>query len=177
HMVGKSDTGSDWDWWLPHLLFSYRQVPQDFTGFSPFELFLFLVMSKRQRSFKLGQKVLVMLLTEESKLFSQGKKDGTVRHIRKRIPKCFLGPLKKEIDLMLSHGITEPSKNEWCNPVVLASKIKCCLDFRYLNAISESDSYPKPWTDDPFTLMPQTIAQTIAVLLQYPEDGRHLVAF
>ena len=33
-----SDTGKDWDKWLPFLLFAYREVPQAYTGFSPFEL-------------------------------------------------------------------------------------------------------------------------------------------
>ncbi|KAL2082862.1 hypothetical protein ACEWY4_020635 [Coilia grayii] len=33
-----SDSGSDWDDWLPYLLFAYREVPQASTGFSPFEL-------------------------------------------------------------------------------------------------------------------------------------------
>lgn len=33
-----SDTGKDWDTWLPFLLFAYREVPQASTGFSPFEL-------------------------------------------------------------------------------------------------------------------------------------------
>lgn len=33
-----SDTGSDWDQWIPYLLFAYREVPQSSTGFSPFEL-------------------------------------------------------------------------------------------------------------------------------------------
>lgn len=39
-MLGKfvRDTGSDWDQWLPYLLFAYREVPQASTGFSPFEL-------------------------------------------------------------------------------------------------------------------------------------------
>ena len=30
--------GKDWDKLLPYLLFSYREVPQASTGFSPFEL-------------------------------------------------------------------------------------------------------------------------------------------
>ena len=34
------ETGSDWDQWLPYLLFAYREVPQASIGFSPFE-FLF----------------------------------------------------------------------------------------------------------------------------------------
>ncbi|KAG7482175.1 SCAN domain-containing [Solea senegalensis] len=33
-----SETGADWDNWLPYLLFAYREVPQASTGFSPFEL-------------------------------------------------------------------------------------------------------------------------------------------
>ena len=33
-----NDTGSDWDQWLPYLLFAYREVPQASTGYSPFEL-------------------------------------------------------------------------------------------------------------------------------------------
>ena len=33
-----SDSGSDWDDWLPYLLFAYREVPQASTGFSSFEL-------------------------------------------------------------------------------------------------------------------------------------------
>ncbi len=33
-----SETGKDWDKWLPYLLFAYREVPQAATGFSPFEL-------------------------------------------------------------------------------------------------------------------------------------------
>ncbi|KAL2082601.1 hypothetical protein ACEWY4_012302 [Coilia grayii] len=33
-----SQTGSDWDEWLPYLLFAYREVPQASTGISPFEL-------------------------------------------------------------------------------------------------------------------------------------------
>ncbi len=32
------DTGSDWDQWLPYILFAYREVPQASTGFSPFQL-------------------------------------------------------------------------------------------------------------------------------------------
>lgn len=33
-----NDSGSDWNQWLPFLLFAYREVPQASTGFSPFQL-------------------------------------------------------------------------------------------------------------------------------------------
>jgi len=314
------ETGSDWDQWLPYLLFAYREVPQASTGFSPFELlfghevrgpltllkemwegpsmekeplnvvsYVLQMREKlekmttlaqehmaasqfkqkawydrlaKERSFEAGQKVLVMLPTQESKLLAkwQGpyevirkispttyeistpgrsrprilhinllkewiprleekpvgnvmlirsvgdeeveeqylpvpapsvpnldhltevqqsqvrslfipevfqenpghttlvehdivlKKDAPVRRLSYRIPERLLGPLEKEINLMLSLGIIEPSKSEWCNPVVLVPKkdgtIRFCIDFRYLNAISKFDSYPTPRIDD-----------------------------
>lgn len=33
-----AEDGKDWDCWLPYLLFSYREVPQASTGYSPFEI-------------------------------------------------------------------------------------------------------------------------------------------
>ena len=33
-----STSQRDWDEYLPYLLFEYREVPQESTGFSPFEL-------------------------------------------------------------------------------------------------------------------------------------------
>lgn len=315
-----NETGSDWDQWLPYLLFAYREVPQASTGFSPFELLyghevrgpLTLLretwevdqgreepvnvishviqmreklqrmselaqthmmeaqqhqktwydQSARQRSFDLGQKVLVMLPTSDSKLLAkwQGpfkvqrrlgpttyqvstpghqqssrvlhvnllkewvpraekgaevlliqavkeeeevddqylpspvstdldlshlselqqsqvkplinpdifqeypgytnlvehdivlKPDATVKRMSYRIPERLLTSLKKEVDLMLSLGIIQASKSEWCNPVVLVPKkdgtIRFCIDFRYLNSISKFDSYPTPRIDD-----------------------------
>lgn len=78
--------------------------------------------------------------------------DATVRRMSYRIPERLLVSLKKEVDLMLSLGIIQPSKSEWCNPVVLVPKkdgtIRFCIDFRYLNSISKFDSYPTPRIDD-----------------------------
>ena len=33
-----SRSQKDWDEYLPYLLFAYREVPQETTGFSPFDL-------------------------------------------------------------------------------------------------------------------------------------------
>ena len=33
-----SEEGKDWDKLLPYVLFAYREVPQESTGYSPFEL-------------------------------------------------------------------------------------------------------------------------------------------
>lgn len=315
-----NDTGSDWDQWLPYLLFAYREVPQASTGFSPFELLyghevrgpltllretwegdqqreggvniisyvvqmrdrlqkmaelaqqhmaeaqryqkVWYDKSARQRTFAPGQKVLVMLPTNDSKLLAkwQGpfevekqlgpttyrvaiagrsrssrvlhvnllkewaersereaevlliraveeeevvddqylpspvptepdlghlspdqqnqvkalcnsqifqeypgrtnmvehdivlKEEAPVKRMSYRIPERLLVSLKKEVDLMLSLGIIERSKSEWCNPVVLVPKkdatIRFCIDFRYLNSVSKFDCYPTPRIDD-----------------------------
>ncbi|XP_051794916.1 uncharacterized protein LOC127530951 [Acanthochromis polyacanthus] len=37
-LVDLMSQSTDWDQWLPYLLFAYREVPQSSTGFSPFEL-------------------------------------------------------------------------------------------------------------------------------------------
>ena len=312
------DTGSDWDQWLPYLLFAYREVTQASSGFSPFELLyghevrgpLTLLKdiwegdqgrggavnvvshvvqmrerlekmsslaqhhmveaqryqktwydkSARERSFDIGQKVLVMLPTTESKLLAkwqgpfdvkerlgpttykistpgQGrstrvlhvnllkewtsrpgtevllirrveeeddvedqylpvptlpvldldhfgeaqesqvralcdpemfqenpgltnvvehdivlKEDAPVRRMSYRIPERLQVSLKEEVDLMLSLGVIEASKSEWCNPIVLVPKkdgtTRFCMDFRYLNSVSKFDSYPTPRIDD-----------------------------
>lgn len=71
-----------------------------------------------------------------------------MRHLSYRIPECLLTVLKEEVNIMLSLGIIEPLKSEWCKPVVLVLKKDCsigfCIDFRYINAISIFDSYPTP---------------------------------
>ncbi|KAK7888647.1 hypothetical protein WMY93_024207 [Mugilogobius chulae] len=314
-----NNTGTDWDQWLPYLLFAYREVPQASTGFSPFELLYghevrgplsllreiweggkergesvnvisYVIQmrerlekmselaqthmieaqqqqkswydkSARRRTFSPGQEVLVLLPSEENKLLAkwQGpvkvlkqlgpttyqvqspghpqsskvlhinllklwvqrpgkdvmlirevaeedeveeqylpaagpvpkwdlkhlsheqrlevssickmnvfqdnpgrtdivehdiclKNGATVKRLSYRIPERLLSSLKKEIDLMLSLGIIEVSKSEWCNPVVLVPKkdgsMRFCIDFRYLNSISLFDSYPTPRIDD-----------------------------
>ncbi|XP_035988756.1 uncharacterized protein LOC118561082 [Fundulus heteroclitus] len=80
------------------------------------------------------------------------KEGAQVKRMSYRIPERLLVSLKKEVDLMLSLGIIEYSKSEWCNPVVLVPKkdssIRFCIDFRYLNSVSKFDSYPTPRIDD-----------------------------
>lgn len=136
------DTGSDWDQWLPYILFAYREVPQTSTGFSPFQLIYghdvrgplsllkesweqssqtvstvnvidYVVQMReklekmtklaaenshkskirhkcrydrktKQRSFEIGQQVLVMLPTEENKLL--GKWQGPFKVTKKLGP-------------------------------------------------------------------------------------------
>ncbi|KAK7907616.1 hypothetical protein WMY93_016228 [Mugilogobius chulae] len=80
------------------------------------------------------------------------KKDVPVRQRSYRIPERLVAVLQKEIKLMLELGIIEVSSSEWCSPVVLVPKkdgsLRFCIDFRYLNAISNFDPYPMPRIDD-----------------------------
>lgn len=80
------------------------------------------------------------------------KEDAVVKQRSYRIPERLLGPLKEEIELMLSLGIIETSYSDWCNPIVLVPKkdgtMRFCIGFRYLNSVSKFDSYPVPCIDD-----------------------------
>ncbi|KAJ0044064.1 hypothetical protein NL108_006172 [Boleophthalmus pectinirostris] len=80
------------------------------------------------------------------------KKDAPVRQRSYRIPERLVPVLQKEIKLMLELGIIEVSSSEWCSPIVLVPKkdgsLRFCIDFRYLNAISNFDPYPMPRIDD-----------------------------
>lgn len=69
-----------------------------------------------------------------------------------RIPQRYQVTLQEEVDLLLHLGIIEPSNSKWCHPIVLVPKkdgsIRFSIDFRYLNSVSQFDSYPTPRISD-----------------------------
>ena len=60
--------------------------------------------------------------------------------------------MRNEVDYMLQNGIIEPSKSQWSSPCVLMPKpdgtYHFCTDFRKVNSITKTDSYPIPRIDD-----------------------------
>ena len=53
---------------------------------------------------------------------------------------------------MLENELIEPSNSEWSSPCILVLKpdgsFQFCTDFRKLNAVTKSDSFPIPRIDD-----------------------------
>ena len=56
--------------------------------------------------------------------------------------------IEKEVQEMLAKDVIEPSSAEWSAPVVLIRKkdgsVRFCVDYRKLNAITTTDSFPLP---------------------------------
>ncbi|KAL7858890.1 hypothetical protein SRHO_G00140370 [Serrasalmus rhombeus] len=78
-----NSNGTEWDVWLPYVLFGYREVPQASTGFSPFEL-----LYGRQRWRTLTLKVGLALLpgsTASGELTTALLKDVLIASIREEI--------------------------------------------------------------------------------------------
>ena len=60
--------------------------------------------------------------------------------------------VEEHTTLMIKHGIIEDSTSPWGARVVLAKKKdgkwRFCVDYRYLNSVSQKDAYPLPRIDD-----------------------------
>ena len=105
------------------------------------------------------------LITEFKDVFSPkpGKTELLEHHIQTgdvkpiklppyRVPQAFQAMVKQELKEMLDQEIIEPSVSEWAAPIVPIAKkdgsLRLCVDYRRLNAISQTNAYPMPRIDD-----------------------------
>ena len=60
--------------------------------------------------------------------------------------------VKKEVEYMLKNDLIEASSSPWSSPVVLVkkdeNKFRLCFDYRKVNSVTKTDSYPLPRVDD-----------------------------
>src|SRR5579883_1014052 len=56
--------------------------------------------------------------------------------------------MKKNVDLLLLHGLAYESSSPWASPITMAPKkdgmLRFCIDYRRLNKVTIKDSYPMP---------------------------------
>ena len=69
-----------------------------------------------------------------------------------RVPQAYQIMVRKETKKMLNQGIIEHSVSEWVLSIVAILKIdgslRLCVDYRHLNAISQTNTYPMSRIDD-----------------------------
>ena len=69
-----------------------------------------------------------------------------------QLPHAYWEEVKQELREMLAEGVIEPSQSEWVSPIVLVIKkdgsIRVYVNYRKLNALSRTDTYPIPRIED-----------------------------
>ena len=86
--------------------------------------------------------------------------------------------LRREVGYMLEHGIIEPSQSNWSSPCLLVSKsdgsYRFCTDYRKVNSVTKSDSYPIPRVEELFCRLK---AANLTVNLVKSEFGHAYVTY
>ncbi|KAK3085975.1 hypothetical protein FSP39_011528 [Pinctada imbricata] len=111
---------------------------------------------------------LAKLLEKHADVFSENELDlgrtnvvehsintGNSRPLRqppRKVPLAFEGEEKKAIDTMMKQSIIQKSTSPWASPIVLVKKkngkVRPCIDYRRLNAVTTPDAFPLPRVQD-----------------------------
>jgi len=74
-----------------------------------------------------------------------------VRQPLRRFPPAHREAISTHVDNMVSQGIVESAASPWASNIVLVKKrdgsLRCCIDYRQLNAVTRKDAYPLPRID------------------------------
>jgi len=74
-----------------------------------------------------------------------------IRQPLRRHPTAYNDAVDEHIVELLRHGILEPCQGPWASNIVIVrrknGKIRCCCDYRGINACTYNDSYPLPSTE------------------------------
>jgi len=75
-----------------------------------------------------------------------------IREALRRHPQAYLQHIDNEVENMLKANVIEPAHSEWASNVCLAKRkdgrLRFAIDFRRLNQITASDTYPLPRIDN-----------------------------
>jgi hypothetical protein len=114
------------------------------------------------------QKDIANLLAKYSQAFSKHESDlgrtnvieytidtgdsKPIKLLPRRVPMAFAGEEKKIVSEMYEQGIIQKSNSPWSSPLVLVvkknGKIRPCVDYRRLNAVTVKDDFPLPRIQD-----------------------------
>ncbi|CAI5677731.1 unnamed protein product [Oreochromis niloticus] len=80
---------------------------------------------------------------------------GDATPIKQHAYRCPMGKrevMKKEVSYLVENGLAQPSHSPWSSPCLLAPKSdgtpRFCTDYRKVNAVTVSDSFPLPRMED-----------------------------
>ena len=75
-----------------------------------------------------------------------------IKQAPRRVPTAFADEEERIIKQMEEQGIIRPSTSPWASPIVLvrkkSGKIRPCVDYRRLNAVTIKDAFPLPRVSD-----------------------------
>ena len=90
----------------------------------------------------------------------------------RRVPFAVRGEINAQLTKMQAQGVIRPSTSPWASPVMLVRKtdgtLRFCVDYRALNAVTNSDVFPIPRIDDLLDQLGQcTIFSTLDLTADY----------